>query len=175
MKGISIIICCYNSAKCLHHTLAHIAKQQVGVEWELILVNNNSTDNTAALADEIWESLGAPVSLKVVDEIQAGLSHAREKGMQEAKYDLFLWCDDDNWLSVTYVQTAFDIMKTHPDISALRGWCEATFETEKPEWFDKQARFFAVSNQRKYSGYITQKKSCVYGAGMHLMLRNQVF
>ena len=88
--------------------------------------------------------------------------------MQQAKYNLFLWCDDDNWLCDTYVQTAFDIMETDPTIGALGGWCDAAFETEKPQWFDEQARFFAVSKQGKRSGDITQKKGCVYGAGMVL-------
>ena len=60
MKGISIIICCYNSAKRLHETLKHLALQQVSdtIHWEVILVNNNSTDATTQIALEIWNGLG---------------------------------------------------------------------------------------------------------------------
>jgi GT2 family glycosyltransferase len=88
--------------------------------------------------------------------------------MHVAKYDTLLWCDDDNWLSDIYVQTAFDIMNNNSTIGALGGWCEAAFETEKPQWFNIYGRYFAVSKQGKRSGDITRKKGCVYGAGMVL-------
>lgn len=170
IDGISVILCCYNSAKRLPETLAHLARQQFdcGLDWELILVNNNSTDNTALLAEQIWSSLGSPTLLKIIDQVKSGLSHAREKGMQMAKFDLLLWCDDDNWLCDNYIQTAYTIMKDNPSIGALGGWCEAAFEKEKPEWFDAQAKYFAVSKQGRQSGDITNKKGCVYGAGMVL-------
>lgn len=168
MKGISIILCCYNSSKRLPETLAHLAKQKVSstVNWELIVVNNNSTDDTAFVARNIWRSLGVPASLRIIEEPQPGLSNAREKGMSEATYDILVWCDDDNWLCDVYVQTAFDIMEQDLQIGALGGWCEATFETEKPKWFDTYSKYFAVSKQGRRSGDITLKKGCVYGAGM---------
>ena len=170
MKGISIIICCYNSAERLPKTLGHLANQLITntLNWEVILVNNNSSDDTANLADSLWKSLGSPVSLKIVNEPNPGLSHAREKGMSVAKYEFFLWCDDDNWLCDNYVQTSFDVMETHPEIGALGGWCEAAFERDKPKWFDQQAHFFAVSKQGRVRGDITLKKGCLYGAGMVL-------
>jgi len=170
MKGISIIVCCYNSAKRLPETLAHLAKQQVSVSvnWEVIIVNNNSSDNTVQIAKALWNDLGIPAPLTVVDEVQPGLSFARKKGISQAKYDILLWCDDDNWLCDTYMQTAFDIMEQDLQIGALGGWCEATFEAEKPIWFDNYAKYFAVSKQGRRSGDITLKKGCVYGAGMVL-------
>ena len=100
MTGISIIICCYNSAKRLPETLAHLANQQVdgGVRWELILVNNNSTDETEVVAQNLWGALGSPAPLKIFEEPLPGLSYARNNGMKKAIYEVFLFCDDDNWL-----------------------------------------------------------------------------
>lgn len=135
---------------------------------ELILVNNNSQDATVAVAENMWKSLGSPFPLRLVEEPIPGLSHARAKGMGEAVNELMIWCDDDNWLCDRYVQTVYEIMSKDPKIGALGGWCEAAFETEKPDWFDAQARYFAVSRQGKKSGDITSKKGCVYGAGMGL-------
>jgi glycosyltransferase involved in cell wall biosynthesis len=170
MIGISVIVCCYNSAKLLPETLKYLAKQEVTelLAWEIILVNNNSSDATKTVAKKLWRSYGTATILKVVDAPKPGLSHAREVGMRAAKYNLFLWCDDDNWLCNTYVQTAFNIMKAQADIGALGGWCEAAFEGDKPAWFASQSRYFAVSRQGKKSGDITKKKGCVYGAGMVL-------
>lgn len=170
MNGVSIILCCYNSAKRLPSTLDFLAKQKVtsNVNWEVILVNNNSTDDTEKIAASLWEKTGNQVPLSIVVEQQPGLSYAREKGMSVANYELLIWCDDDNWLCDTYVQTAYTIMMQDLKIGALGGWCDATFETKKPEWFDIYARYFAVSRQGKKSGDITFKKGCVYGAGMVL-------
>lgn len=55
MEGISIIICCFNSAKRLPENLRHISSQQVGkgVDWEVIIVNNNSSDDTARAAEDL--------------------------------------------------------------------------------------------------------------------------
>lgn len=170
MNGISIIICCYNSAKLVPKTLEYLAKQKLPnqVQWEVIVVNNNSSDNTEDVSAQTWKKFGNPTSLKIVKEPNPGLTYAREKGMEVATYDLILWCDDDNWLCDTYVQTAVEIMQENKQIGALGGWCEAVFENEKPEWFDSCARYFAVSKQGKRSGDITDKKGCVYGAGMVL-------
>ena len=154
----------------LPKTLQHLANQKttVAFKWELIIVNNNSTDGTASLAKQIWKTYNTSVSLRVVNEEQSGLSFARERGMHEAVYDTVVWCDDDNWLCDNYLQTAYTIMDSNSDIGALGGWCEAAFETEKPSWFDTQSKYVAVSKQGKKSGDITNKKGCVYGAGMVL-------
>jgi len=50
--GISVLVCTYNGAKRLEKTLAHLAAQVTNstVEWEIILVDNNSTDNTSVIA-----------------------------------------------------------------------------------------------------------------------------
>ena len=45
-KGISIIVYCYNSVLRLPKTLQHIGLQQTSISWEVIVVNNNSSDNT---------------------------------------------------------------------------------------------------------------------------------
>ncbi len=168
MNGISIILCCYNSEKRLPVTLKHIADQKVvdTLNWEVVVVNNNSSDHTVAVAKNTWIALGSPAPLIVVDEKQPGLSFAREKGISQAKYDILLWCDDDNWLCEAYMETAFSIMQDDQQIGALGGWCEAAFETDKPKWFDTYAKYFAVSKQGRKSGDITEKKGCVYGAGM---------
>lgn len=170
MNEISIIICCYNSAQVVPKTLEHIAKQKIPADtsWEVVLVNNNSSDDTEEVAMQIWEQNGRPTRLKIVREPEPGLSHAREKGMEEASFELILWCDDDNWLCDSYVANAIETMNANSGIGALGGWCEAAFEKKKPDWFDSYSRFFAVSKQGKRSGDITDKKGCVYGAGMVL-------
>jgi glycosyltransferase involved in cell wall biosynthesis len=68
--GVSVIICCYNSAALLPQTLEHLANQQTAgeISWEIIIVNNNSTDNTAEIAENIWQGLNRPIPFRVVHQ-----------------------------------------------------------------------------------------------------------
>ena len=54
--GVSVVICCHNSTERLSPTLAHLAAQQVpdGVDWEVLLIDNMSTDGTADMARSLW-------------------------------------------------------------------------------------------------------------------------
>ena len=56
-NGVTIIICCYNSAQLLPPTIKHIAEQknQDNIDWELTVVNNNSTDDTGQVARQEWD------------------------------------------------------------------------------------------------------------------------
>ncbi|WP_417890156.1 glycosyltransferase [Xanthomarina gelatinilytica] len=166
--GVSVIVCCYNSSLRLPKTLSYLATQEVAKDqtWELILVNNNSTDTTVAVAEQMWKQLGAPVHLTIVEEHQAGLTFARAKGVSVSQYDLLLFCDDDNWLQADYIQQTLAIFNSHPDIGALGGWSEAVFEDGKPDWFDRFAGNFAVGKPMKESGLIHHAQGFLYGAGM---------
>ena len=56
----SIIICCFNSAKRIEPTLGHIAKQNSShFKFEVILVDNNSTDETQTISLNIWNSFNS--------------------------------------------------------------------------------------------------------------------
>jgi glycosyltransferase involved in cell wall biosynthesis len=54
--GVSIIICCHNSAKLLPQTLAHLKaqKNEANVAWEVIVVDNASTDETSRVSLSLW-------------------------------------------------------------------------------------------------------------------------
>jgi glycosyltransferase involved in cell wall biosynthesis len=97
--NVSIIICCYNSESRISSTLEHIAKQKIeNLQLEVILVDNNSNDNTAKVAIEVWSKLGNPFSLSILKEPTPGLSYARKKGVSSANGEIIIFCDDDKIL-----------------------------------------------------------------------------
>ena len=121
MDGISIIICCYNGASRITDALKHLSKQKVnGIAWEILPVDNASTDNTEKVATKFWSTVGVKPMLRIIHESKPGLSFARERGIQEAKFDIIIFCDDDNWLCDTYVQTAHRIIGQRIQISGLQ-------------------------------------------------------
>jgi glycosyltransferase involved in cell wall biosynthesis len=167
-EGVSIIICCYNSASRLKPTLEHITKQQVDINipWEVIVIDNNSNDNSDEYAKEIWQSLDSNINLRIIKELRQGLSFARETGIRKAEYEYILFCDDDNWLNENYVQKVFGIFEDNPDIGVIGGKGKAVSDVEFPNWFAGVQKFYAVGAQYSETGR-TEKKS-IYGAGMAL-------
>lgn len=174
IRGVSVIVCCYNSAQRLSETLKHIASQKVPdyILWEVIVVDNNSTDNTGKVAFEEWHKHNLSIPFKVVTEVRAGLIFARQKGVEASQFDLLLFCDDDNWLEENYIHYGYEIMNSNKKIGVLGGKSEGYFETEKPEWFMTFRSAYAIGKQHRVSGNINGR-GFVAGAGM--VIRKQAF
>lgn len=166
MQGLSVIICCYNSAARLSQTLAHLAKQVTDVNWEVIVVDNNSTDQTKEVAEQEWKKSSLKTELRVVAEKTPGLSAARQKGVQESKFDTIIFCDDDNWLASDYVDTAFKLIHADPTIGAIGAHGTPVFETTEPKWFKNFQSFFAVGEQHDSIAHDINNFQYVYGAGV---------
>jgi glycosyltransferase involved in cell wall biosynthesis len=168
-EGISVIICCYNSADRLPQTLKHLAAQKIPPElnWEIILIDNASNDQTAESAVNIWKSLsGLSSRLKIFFEAKPGQQFARLRGVKEAKYDLIIFCDDDNWLDSSYLFFASETMRRNKNIGAAGGQNRpATDADEYPEWFDEYSDKYALGIPAPKSGDITSR-GFVLGAGM---------
>lgn len=133
-QGVSVILCTHNGASRLPETLSHLKEQTPPrAPWEVLLIDNASTDNTAKVALSSWGDARAP--LRIVQESKLGLQRARERGLNEARYDFLAFVDDDNWLAPDWVQIANDVLTNDLSIGALGSICEPAFETTEPEWF----------------------------------------
>ena len=168
-KGVSVIICCHNSAARLPETLRHLAAQRVpsDLSWEVVVVDNGSTDNTADAAISSWPKDG-PAPLRVVPEPELGLSHARERGRHEARYAFISLVDDDNWVAPDWVAVVNEVLTSHPEVAACGGDIEAVCETGPPRWFASQQRNFATGAQGTCSGYIADTPGYLFGAGLSI-------
>src|SRR5690349_2692345 len=90
---ITVAICTWNRAAVLRRTLNQLLQLQVptGVNWELLVVNNNCTDNT----DEVCEELSGLLPLRVLHERQTGHARAARLAIQESRGRFIAWTDDD--------------------------------------------------------------------------------
>lgn len=163
--GVSVIVCCYNSVLRLPETLKHLTlqKTQPGLAWEIIVVNNASTDTTAQTAQTLWDEFGSGIPLRVVNEPTPGLSHARAAGIRAAAYSVIVFCDDDNWLSPNYVQDAFLVLEENQNAGIVGGWCEGVFEIPLKPYLVPMLPALAVG---KVNLNHQSEPESVYGAGM---------
>jgi glycosyltransferase involved in cell wall biosynthesis len=166
-EGVSVVICCHNGARRLPQTLAHLAAQQVEpwVAWEVIVVDNASTDGTGQVALTSWPA-DAPAPLQVVNEPRIGLSFARWRGFQEARYAVISFVDDDNWVCPEWVQLVSEIMRQHPNVGACGGYIEAVCEITPPWWFERYKRRYCIGPQGQAAGDITSTRGYLWGAGL---------
>ncbi len=165
-KGVSVIICCFNSSLRISDTLQALAKQKIdaSILWEIILVDNASKDDTSAVAAQIWRMYNTGIILRVVHEPTPGLGYARNRGFKEANFSVLLFCDDDNWLAPNYIQGVFRILERDAAIAACGGMGVPVFETEEPYWFYKYAEAFALGTQK--INFEDGKQLSLYGAGL---------
>jgi glycosyltransferase involved in cell wall biosynthesis len=166
-QGISIIICFYNASERLVNTLEYIKTQcdRTNDNTELILVNNASTDESEAVIQQALEGF-TTFSCKIVHESKPGLANARICGLKHVSFDLIIYCDDDNWLSESYLSQAEEIMRNDKGIGILGGKGKAVSSVEIPNWFESVQGYYAVGPQMPKSGRVIGLRNVVYGAGM---------
>lgn len=174
--GVSVIICCYNSTSRLPRTLDHLAKQDVPKDfnWEIILVNNASTDETVNCAKEVWRQYGALQNvLNIIDENTPGQMYARRTGAKAARYNYLIFCDDDNLLGKNYVANSIEFMTRDKSIGAVGGQnFPVTDAVGYPAWFEEYKDKYATGVPAKQSGDVTYR-GFILGAG--LVTRKELF
>ena len=166
--GVSVVIVTYNGTQRLEETLKHLAFQQdIDCKWEVLLIDNNSTDGTAQFAVDNWGKYQNKNILRVIHEPKSGTMYARYSGIINAKYRYLLFCDDDNWLHERYIKLAFEKIKNNNKIAAIGGQGVPQFEKGviPPEWIHKYIHFLGCGPQGKIDGDITNLKGCLYTAG----------
>lgn len=167
-KGISVIICCYNSSGRIAGVLDCLYKQNKirDLNYEIIVVDNASTDNTAALTLKTWK--GNPNVLKVITEKKPGLSYARMAGISASKYDIINFIDDDNYVNENWLYLINSIMRSNEEIGMLGGLGIPKSNAALPDWFEKYRDAYAVGPQGKKSGIVPDERAYLHGAGVSI-------
>jgi glycosyltransferase involved in cell wall biosynthesis len=177
--GVSVVIATYNGAKRVPEVLAALAAQTApDGSFEVIVVDNNSTDGTASAVenDPATDALRARgVEVRVVAEKKQGLTHARIKGICEASRELACFLDDDNLPNHDFIKQGPNAFR-NPTIGLVVSRVLPSWENVPTRAILQRQSLFAVNG---YLGDISQEFDLrspiapVIGAG--LWVRREAF
>ena len=130
---VSIIVITRNRASHLHQVLKSLIEQEIqGEAYEIILVDNNSVDDTASVVKEFNRAFGDRI--EYVFEPKIGMSKARNMGASVAKGEILVFIDDDAIASPNWLDNYDRLYKTFPDIVAWGGKIDLAFQSCRPKW-----------------------------------------
>ena len=158
--SIDVVICTYNNATLLDATLDTIVRQQVpeSVDWQVLVVNNNCTDETAQVVEKHRRAL----PLRAVVETEQGLTPARVRGVRETSREWIAFVDDDCLLAKNWIEQAAQFAAEHAECGAFGGQVIPRWEMTPPPFVLNRRYAFAC----KYHGETPHRRPWIAGAGM---------
>ncbi|MBN1950895.1 MAG: glycosyltransferase family 2 protein [Bacteroidales bacterium] len=163
-RGVSVLICTYNGASRLEPTLQALLNQEKAgnIPWEVVLVDNASSDRTAETAQKIWGNAGIP--FRIISEPNPGRDNALRTGFKNVQYEFVCNVDDDTWVCRDYVSLVWEIMNQHPEVAVCGGYGIGEFEVTPPAWLKQFETALAIGAQADQTGYMTSDRNYLYGA-----------
>lgn len=162
---LSVIICTYNREQYIYECLSRLAKNTEQSGWEIVLVNNNSTDHTAVECERFAKDF-PNARYRYFVEKQQGLSFARNRGIQESKAEWFVFLDDDAMVEPDYIGNLQTHLKQHPEAGAFGGQIEPYFEDGEPDWYSKWSMGFVSAIDRGDKVHVFPDNKFPIGANM---------
>lgn len=145
---VSVIVPVYNAGgflkKCIDSILAQTFR-----DFELILIDDGSTDDSSSLCDEYALS---DARIKVIHQLNAGQSAARNRAIELASGDYLAFIDADDYVSADYLEYLFELLRLHPEClfsacnhAVVRGnHSRPNFEADAPLLLDRKQAYESV-------------------------------
>ena len=171
---LTAIICTYNRARYVGKLLESIAANDLAkTEYELLLVDNNCTDNTREVC-EAFAAAHPDVIFRYTTEPEQGLSAAKNRGIKEAKGDIIVYIDDDALVDPWYLRTYAEWFATHPETMACGGPIEPLYETSEPDWMTPYTKALLTA-WMNYGEKVREYPRGRYPGGGNAAYRKEVF
>jgi len=164
-NSLSFVIFTYNSSDIIEKTLSCLFKSITfaKIDYEVILVDNNSNDNTLNLVNKFEKE--NKVRITKLNNPKQGLIYSRIKSANFISKDYVSFIDDDNFLREDFVSNLSNIITSlKPDVIGGRTIC--TSDSPFPKWWDKNKGYYACGSRFKNTGYINNPLSKFWGAGL---------
>jgi|SRR5829696_888941 len=132
-EDLTVLICTHNKAHMLDRALERVARQLLpgGIRWEVLVVGNRCTDETAQVVRR-WGESGRLPHLRYTSERRLGVSFARKRGVRESRGRLVGFVDDDCLLAPDWAAQALKFAEAYPRAGAFGSRNELVWEASPP-------------------------------------------
>jgi glycosyltransferase involved in cell wall biosynthesis len=136
---LSIIIPTHNRADSLNRAVESIIRQEDEADFEIIIVDNNSTDHTQKIAESFSEFA------RYVFESNTSFTRARKTGADNSIGEILLYLDDDVLICPESLKEIVSVFEEYPECGVLAGKILPQYEEDPPDW--------AIACQRSFNGW----------------------
>jgi glycosyltransferase involved in cell wall biosynthesis len=169
VPDVTVLICTFNRAVRLSETLDTLAEADIssGLRWEVIVVDNNSTDRTRAIVESRAASYPAP--LRYLFEPRQGKSNALNTGIAASRARVIAFTDDDVRLPPGWLEAAARPLFEREDIDYTGGPVRPIWEAPKPGWLDEDGNLggtIAVKNHGPEPFVFEEQRKTPLGVNM---------
>ena len=135
-RKLSLVICTFNRADFIGEALRSLANQSLSPDdFEIIIINNNCTDDTEQICLSFIAKHPSLDVIYVIEKNQ-GLSFARNRGIEESKYEIITYIDDDAYASPSFLSIITDFFKENPKTVGVGGKVIPRYEIAEPKWMN---------------------------------------
>jgi glycosyltransferase involved in cell wall biosynthesis len=173
----TVAIPTYNGASRLPELLERLRTQiqTENLSWEIIVVDNNSTDNTAQVVQSYQSNWPSYCPLKYSFEPKQGAAYARKKAVTEASGRLIGFLDDDNYPLSNWVAAAYAFGQQYPQAGAYASQIHPDWEVEPSEDFQRRIAPFLAITERGNVPLLYEAKKKLLPPSAGLVVRRQAW
>lgn len=132
MKALTVAICTYNRAAGLRAALrALTAQRDPATPFEIVVVDNNSTDETCSIVQSFGEAV------RYIFEGRQGLSYARNAAIEAAAGEIVAFTDDDVEVAPGWTATLIHAFASHPEVDCIGGRVLPRWPAAPPPWLTR--------------------------------------
>lgn len=144
--SITVAIPTYNGAQRLPKVLERLRTQvnTANISWEVVVADNNSTDDTAAVVRRYQKTWPIQSRLRYCFVATQGAAFARQRAVELATGDIVGFLDDDNVPAQDWIQQACQFAQNHQQVGAFGSQVHGDFESDPPLGFKQISSFLAV-------------------------------
>lgn len=141
MTELSVVISTYNRSGVLRDVLADLTAQEAAPPFEIVVVDDGSTDDTAEVAQAVIDSSPVGVAVQLIRQANTGLAAARNTGAAASRGKAIAFLDDDVVVPRDWVRSVVAAFEDE-SVAAIGGRIDLRFECDVPRWLAPQMRHY---------------------------------
>ncbi len=149
----TVAICTYNGGDRIGEVFDRLAVQAEtqGIDWEVLVIDNNSSDNTAAVVEKYARNWRSDSQIRYIFEPRQGPAYARDRAVLESKSREFVgFLDDDSLPAANWLHEAYKFGRDRPRMGAFGGIIHPLLDEEPPPYFNSIKLYLTIYNYGPY-------------------------